>query len=318
MHDNNELHRARSVIQELKDEKYLLESQLQATGLRESRFVSEKNKAEDDLKRVTANLAEERILWARDIEEKDRVLAHSKNVQEELECKAVTEAQKVRSEMSAEMEKFRIDIDFVSQVQERYQALTVELESSNAKVQAKQVELEDREAQLREIKKQCDSLVSKKNKLVESSTTHQAHLEEVKSTLEQSNAKVDSLISPLAGLRGDRDWLITNGLVGAFEYLRQLESFIALLDRLSAAAYQSGHHDGIYHGYFECQQSDKITPAFHTKRGIYHGYFECQHALEAACNDPLPAYADLTSKVAEDGVDSLRLMLDPADESEEE
>ncbi|KAJ0592077.1 hypothetical protein HanHA300_Chr03g0080701 [Helianthus annuus] len=102
----------RAAIQELKDEKYSLESQLQVAGLRESRFVSEKNKVEDDLKRVTANLAEERILWACDIGEKDRVLDHAKNVQEELERKAVTEAQKV---------------------QERYQALIVELESSNAK-----------------------------------------------------------------------------------------------------------------------------------------------------------------------------------------
>ncbi|MFS7911330.1 hypothetical protein Hanom_Chr02g00116851 [Helianthus anomalus] len=55
---------------------------LQAAGLRESQFVSEKNKAEEDLKRVTANLAEERILWARDIAEKDRVLSHAKAVQE--------------------------------------------------------------------------------------------------------------------------------------------------------------------------------------------------------------------------------------------
>ncbi|MFS7993329.1 hypothetical protein Hanom_Chr12g01092781 [Helianthus anomalus] len=36
MHDNNELHQARAAIQELKDEKYRLESQLQAAGLRES------------------------------------------------------------------------------------------------------------------------------------------------------------------------------------------------------------------------------------------------------------------------------------------
>ncbi|MFS7946232.1 hypothetical protein Hanom_Chr06g00533581 [Helianthus anomalus] len=49
MHDNNELHQARALIEELKDEKYRLESQLQAAGLRESRFLSEKNKADDDL-----------------------------------------------------------------------------------------------------------------------------------------------------------------------------------------------------------------------------------------------------------------------------
>ncbi|MFS8021487.1 hypothetical protein Hanom_Chr16g01427931 [Helianthus anomalus] len=42
MHDNNKLHQARVAMQELKDEKYHLESQLQPAGLRESRFVSEK------------------------------------------------------------------------------------------------------------------------------------------------------------------------------------------------------------------------------------------------------------------------------------
>ncbi|KAJ0641585.1 hypothetical protein HanLR1_Chr16g0628901 [Helianthus annuus] len=121
------------------DEKYRLESQLQAPGLRESRFVAEKNKADEDLKRVTANLAEERILWARDIAEKDRILAYAKTVQEELEHKAVAEAQKV---------------------QERYQGLTVELETSNAKARAKHVELEEQEEQLRKLRQLCDSLVS--------------------------------------------------------------------------------------------------------------------------------------------------------------
>ncbi|KAF5757006.1 hypothetical protein HanRHA438_Chr17g0831471 [Helianthus annuus] len=216
MHDNNELHQARIAIQELKDERYRLESQLQAAGLRESRFVSEKNKAENDLKLVTAHLPEERIIWAHDIAEKDRVLTHAKTVQEELERKAATEAQKV---------------------QERYQALAAELESSNTKVQAKQYELEEREARLREVRQQCDSFVYEKNKLVESSTAHQARHKEVDSALEQSNAEVDSLTSQLAGLRGDMNWLITNGLVEAFEYLRQSESFTALLDRLSSAAY---------------------------------------------------------------------------------
>ncbi|MFS7922278.1 hypothetical protein Hanom_Chr03g00247221 [Helianthus anomalus] len=266
MHDNNELHQARVAIQELKYEKYRLESQLQAAGLRESRFVSKKKKAEDDLKRVTTHLAEERILWARDVAEKDRVLAHAKIVQQELERKVVAEAQKV---------------------QERYHALTVELETSNAKAQAKQVELDEREDQLRKLQQQCDSLVSEKNKLVESSATHQACLKEAENALEQSNAEVDSLTSQLAGLRGDRYWLITKGLVGA-----------------------------VYHGYFECQQSDKITPDFHTKRGKLKG--DMADALEAAFNDPLPAYAYLMDKVAEDGVDSLRLMLDPAEESGEE
>ncbi|MFS7932130.1 hypothetical protein Hanom_Chr04g00364241 [Helianthus anomalus] len=85
MHDNNELHQARALIEELKDEKYRLESQLQVAGLRESRFLSEKNNADDDLKRVTSHLAEERLMWARDIAEKDQVISHAKSVHEELE-----------------------------------------------------------------------------------------------------------------------------------------------------------------------------------------------------------------------------------------
>ncbi|MFS7979471.1 hypothetical protein Hanom_Chr10g00927681 [Helianthus anomalus] len=273
MHDNNELHQARITIQELMDEKYCLESQLQAVGVRESRFVSEKNKAEEDLKRVVANLVEERILWARDIVEKDRVLSHAKAVQEELEHKVVTEAQKVRSELSTEMEKFRIDTDFMSQVQERYQSLAVELEASNAKAQAKQVELEEREEQLRKLQQVCDSLVSEKNQLVQSSTAQQARLKEAESALDQSNAEIESLTGRLAGLQGDRNWLITKGLVGAFEYLRQSESF---------------------------ENRGKLTA-------------EMADAL-----DPLPAYAELVDKVAEDGMDSLRQMLDVAEESGEE
>ncbi|KAJ0447064.1 hypothetical protein HanRHA438_Chr17g0806761 [Helianthus annuus] len=171
MHDNNELHQARAAIQELQDEKYRLESQLQAAGLRESRFLSKKNKVEDDFKRVTANLAEERIMWARDIAEKDRVLAYAKNVQEELERKVISEAQKVRSEISTQVGKFRIDTDFVSHVQERYQALTVEVEASNAKARAKQTELEEREEHLRKLQQHCDSLISEKNALAQSSAT---------------------------------------------------------------------------------------------------------------------------------------------------
>ncbi|MFS7960187.1 hypothetical protein Hanom_Chr08g00700241 [Helianthus anomalus] len=129
-------------IQELMDEKFRLESQLQAAGVRESRFVLERNKAENDLKRVTTNLAEERVIWARDIAEKDRILSRSKTVQEELERKAV---------------------------QEKYQNLTLELDASNAKAQDKQVELEELEEKLRELQQMCDSLVSKTNQLVQSS-----------------------------------------------------------------------------------------------------------------------------------------------------
>ncbi|KAF5808891.1 hypothetical protein HanXRQr2_Chr04g0150691 [Helianthus annuus] len=125
MHDNNELHQARMTIQELVDEKSHLESQLHAASVREGRFLLEKNKVEDDLKHVTANLAEERITSARDVVEKEHIISHAKAVQEELERKAVNEARMVRSELSTEMERYHIDTDFVYQVQERYQGLTL-------------------------------------------------------------------------------------------------------------------------------------------------------------------------------------------------
>ncbi|KAJ0512914.1 hypothetical protein HanHA300_Chr10g0351521 [Helianthus annuus] len=162
----------------------------------------------------------------------------------------------------------------------------MELQASNTKAQAKQVKLEEREEQLRKLQQVCDSLVSEKNHLVQSSTAQQARLKEAESALDQSNVEIDSLTSRLAGLQGDRNWLITNGLVGAFEYLRQSESFVTLLDRLSTATYQSGHHDGVYQGYFNCQQTDRITLAFQENRGKLTA--EMADALEVACNDPLP------------------------------
>ncbi|MFS8007099.1 hypothetical protein Hanom_Chr14g01257001 [Helianthus anomalus] len=188
--------------------------------------------------------------------------------------------------------------------------------ASNAKIQAKQVELEEREEQLWKLQQLCESLVPEKNQLVQSSSTHQARLKEAESALDQSNVEVDSQTSRLAGLQGDRNWLIINGLVGAFEYLRQSESFVALLGRLSSAAYQSGHHDGLYHGYFNCQQTDRVTPAFQENGGKLQE--DMADALEAAYNDPLPAYAELVNKVAEDGVESLRQLLNIAEDSREE
>ncbi|MFS8034113.1 hypothetical protein Hanom_Chr17g01577401 [Helianthus anomalus] len=289
---------------------------LSAADVRESRFVLEKNKAEDNLKRVTAILVEEMVIWAHDIVETNRILSRAKTFQEELERKAVNEARKVRSELSAEVEKFRIDTNFVYRVQERYQNLTLELEPSNAKAQAKQVELEERKEKLKELQQMCDSLVSEKNQLLQSSTTQQACLREAESALEHFNAEVDRLTSRLAGLQGDRNWLISQGLVGAFKYLRQSESFVALLDCLSTAAYKSDHHDGVHEGYVSCHQTSKVTPDFQEKGGKLTA--EMADALEAVYNDPLPVYADLADKVAEDGVDSLRHMLEVADEFEDE
>ncbi|MFS7953508.1 hypothetical protein Hanom_Chr07g00619501 [Helianthus anomalus] len=216
-------------------------------------------------------------MWARDIAEKDQVLAQA------------------------------------SSVQERYQGLTAEVEASHAKSRFLQAELEEREEKLKELKNHCDSLVSQNNMLATSAATQ---LKGVENALGQSNAEVDGLTSQLAALRGDRNWLICNGLVGAFEYLRQSPPFTALLDRLSAAAYQSGNHDGVYKGYVECQQLDKLTPDFHATKGKFQS--DMSNALEAAYTKPLSSYEDLMDKVNEDGIESLRLLLDPAEDSEEE
>ncbi|MFS7894256.1 hypothetical protein Hanom_Chr00s001459g01682521 [Helianthus anomalus] len=91
---------------------------------------------------------------------------------------------------------------------------------------------------------------------------------------------------------------------------------ISLLDRLSAAAYQSGHHDGVHKGYLEFQQLEKLGPDFHTKRSKFQD--DMSNALEATYTEPLSSYGDLMDKVNEDDIDSLRLLLDPAEETGEE
>ncbi|KAF5818826.1 hypothetical protein HanRHA438_Chr02g0082111 [Helianthus annuus] len=184
-------------IQELVDERNHFESQLHVADVRESRFLSEKTKAEADLKHVTANLAEEKLSWARDIAEKDRIISRAKAVQEELERKAVLEAQK-----------------------ERYQDLTLQLEASEVRIWDKKVELEEREGKIRELQQACDALVTKRNKLLQAASSQQARLNEAESALDQVNVEVDSLTNRFAGLQGDRNWLISHGLVGAFEYQR--------------------------------------------------------------------------------------------------
>ncbi|MFS7972592.1 hypothetical protein Hanom_Chr09g00846611 [Helianthus anomalus] len=55
-----------------------------------------------------------------------------------------------------------------------------------------------------------------------------------------------------------------------------------------------------------------IASDFHTARAKLPG--DMVDALEAAYNEPFPWYADLMDKANEEGVESLRLMLDPAED----
>ncbi|KAJ0956726.1 hypothetical protein HanPSC8_Chr01g0018901 [Helianthus annuus] len=128
----------------------------------------------------------------------------------------------------------------------------------------------------------CDSLVSKRNQLLQASSAQHARLKEAESALDQSNGEVDSLTSRLAGLQGDKNWLISQGLVGAFEYLRLSGPFVALLDRLSITSYKSGQHDGIYEGYVSCHQTNKVTPEFQEEGGKLTA--DMADALEAVYN----------------------------------
>ncbi|KAM0027646.1 hypothetical protein Hdeb2414_s0019g00542621 [Helianthus debilis subsp. tardiflorus] len=141
------------------------------------------------------------------------------------------------------------------------------------------------------------------NELHQAQVTIQELMDEkyrLESQLQAAGLKESTFVSeknkptPSCWSQGNRNWLITNGLVRAFEYLRQSESFVTLLDRLSTAAYQSGHHDGVYQGYFNCQQMGRITPAFQENRGKLQA--DMADALVPVCNDPLPAYAELVEK----------------------
>ncbi|MFS7984347.1 hypothetical protein Hanom_Chr11g00985441 [Helianthus anomalus] len=73
------------------DEVHRRDNLLDATRIQESRMIAEKQKAEEDLKWVTTNLAEERVIWARECQEKERIIAHALKVQKELKKKAMAE-----------------------------------------------------------------------------------------------------------------------------------------------------------------------------------------------------------------------------------
>ncbi|MFS7916569.1 hypothetical protein Hanom_Chr03g00178731 [Helianthus anomalus] len=74
---HREPHQARQATQQMMDELHQWDSLLDAAHLMESRLIAEKQKVEEDLKRVTVDLTEERVIWARDCEEKERIIAHS-------------------------------------------------------------------------------------------------------------------------------------------------------------------------------------------------------------------------------------------------
>ncbi|KAJ0626195.1 hypothetical protein HanPSC8_Chr01g0011261 [Helianthus annuus] len=119
-------------MQQMMDDIHQRDDLLDAAKARDSRLLAENQKAEEDLKRVTSNLVEERVIWARDIQEKERVIAHTSKVQGELERKAVMKAEKVRAQTS-QVARLNIDHEFVSQVQEQHHALMADMDVENSR-----------------------------------------------------------------------------------------------------------------------------------------------------------------------------------------
>ncbi|KAJ0828272.1 hypothetical protein HanRHA438_Chr17g0835341 [Helianthus annuus] len=88
------------------DELHRQDSLLDIAKVRESRLLAKKQKAEDDLKRVTLNLAKERVIWAQDCQEKERMISHALKTQKELERKA--------NVLTSQVQRLRIDREFIA------------------------------------------------------------------------------------------------------------------------------------------------------------------------------------------------------------
>ncbi|MFS7993288.1 hypothetical protein Hanom_Chr12g01092321 [Helianthus anomalus] len=120
-------------------------------------------------------------------------------------------------------------------------------------------ELEDKEANFQKASHECDKLVGDLVRSQRELAINQSRLPEVEGALSLANVEVEDLTNHLARLHGDRNWLISQGLVGAFEYLRQSTRYGVLLDNLCVAAWETGRLDGIHEAYHNCKQTRKTN-----------------------------------------------------------
>ncbi|KAF5805207.1 hypothetical protein HanRHA438_Chr05g0216071 [Helianthus annuus] len=208
--DNCELYQTHQVVQQMMDELQRQDSLIDAAKVRESRLLAEKQKTEEDLRRVTSNLAEEHVIWARDCQEKGRLISHALKTQKELERKVVTEAEKVRVP-SSKIASLCIDHEFISQVQERHTALIAEMEDTQAK--------------FNQATQRCDELIVQWSRLQRDLDAEKSRRAESENAVNQALAEASELRAQLGVLKGEKTWWASHGVVSCFEFLRRSPHF---------------------------------------------------------------------------------------------
>ncbi|KAF5812445.1 hypothetical protein HanXRQr2_Chr04g0192681 [Helianthus annuus] len=221
--DSRELHQTRQVVQQMMDELQRRDSLVDAAKVRESCLLAEKQKVEEDLIRVTSNLAEECVIWARDCQEKDMLISYALKTRKELERKVVMEAEKVHA-LSSQVARLRIDHEFVSQVQECHTALMAEVEDTQAKF--------DQATQ------RCDELMVQRSRLQRDLDAEKSHCAESGSVINQVLAETSELTTQLGVLKGEKTRWVSHGVVSCFEFLRWSPHFSGLLDDLATVTYE--------------------------------------------------------------------------------
>ncbi|KAJ0933564.1 hypothetical protein HanPSC8_Chr04g0186251 [Helianthus annuus] len=201
--DSRELHQTRQVVQQMMDELQRRDSLVDAAKVRESCLLAEKQKVEEDLIRVTSNLAEECVIWARDCQEKDMLISYALRTRKELERKVVMEAEKV---------------------QECHTALMAEVEDTQAKF--------DQATQ------RCDELMVQRSRLQRDLDAEKSHCAESGSVISQVLAETSELTTQLGVLKGEKTRWVSHGVVSCFEFLRWSPHFSGLLDDLATVTYE--------------------------------------------------------------------------------
>ncbi|KAF5782448.1 hypothetical protein HanXRQr2_Chr11g0496001 [Helianthus annuus] len=249
--DNRELQKSRHAVQQMLDDIQRRDSLLEAAKARESRLLAEKEKAKEDLKRVTSNLAEEHVVWAQDIQEKERVIAHALKVQVELERKAVLEAEK-----------------------EHHHSLMAEMEDTQAK--------------LDQANQGCDEVVVQRSQLQRDLDVEKSRRAKSENAMNHALAEAQELSVQLVALKDERSWWVSHGVTSCFEFLRRSPHFSSLLDDMATTAYETGQHDGMHAAYFECGRLELVTDEL---RSATASASTCMaETLSAVANDPLPKF----------------------------
>ncbi|MFS7929236.1 hypothetical protein Hanom_Chr04g00330101 [Helianthus anomalus] len=122
-----------------------------------------------------------------------------------MEIKAVMEVEKVCA-LSSQIERLRIDHEFVSQAQECHTALMAEMEDTQAKF--------DQATQ------KCDEFVAQRSHLQRDLDDEESRRAESGNVVNQALAEASELTTHLGVLKGEKTWWSSHGVVSCFEILR--------------------------------------------------------------------------------------------------